>query len=407
MSWTSRTFRSVPGGAGDEDSDVPLLRGSRFTVLTESDDESDGEPLIRPAGLKRGRREHSPPASSGVAAHLGAISGDVGQVEFDMTLMDADTESLSTHSAGQVEHQLQEALLSRACAEDARVALLESVFVAMVLHVGRQSIVPVGGSPAEPVTVSEGWAQLDAVDLQEELLIRVPMLKSCPHWLRVRFGEELSVALRERCRAKLANDGARSERGNSSVWFPRCCCTDLAAQAVSVEMVTEFQQGHWEQLIREANEFRFQSIPVPTQTPEEEVTRRALAAQSRVQRRQVSRARQELTGATSAPRNAATFRSDALKSQRRQSHVRSWISNTLTTSAASAPRPLSAKRAPSATSAPRPPPLPRSVSNSTNLLSPSSSLAFAARDPMPMPASPAPSKRCSSSLTSAWILSLL
>ena len=68
-----------------------------------------------------------------------------------------------------------EKCLSRACAEDARVALLESVFVALVLHVGRQSSVPVGGSAAEPAPqnlapVSEGWVQLDAVDLQEELL---------------------------------------------------------------------------------------------------------------------------------------------------------------------------------------------------------------------------------------------
>ena len=76
--------------------------------------------------------------------------------------------------------------------EDARVALLESVFVAM-LPVGRQSRVPFGGSPAaaaappNPIPVSEGWAQLDTVDFQEELLTRVPMLKSCPHWLRGRF----------------------------------------------------------------------------------------------------------------------------------------------------------------------------------------------------------------------------
>ena len=33
--------------------DVPLVRGSRFTVLTGSDDESDGEPLIRPTGHTR------------------------------------------------------------------------------------------------------------------------------------------------------------------------------------------------------------------------------------------------------------------------------------------------------------------------------------------------------------------
>ena len=54
-------------------------------------------------------------------------------------------------------------------------------------HVGRQSRVPHGGSlaaaaPPNPIPVFEGWAQLDTVDFQEELFIRVPMLKSCPHW---------------------------------------------------------------------------------------------------------------------------------------------------------------------------------------------------------------------------------
>ena len=91
------------------DSDVPLVRGSRFAVLTESDDESNGEPLIRPTGQTRNEDDvNTVPASSGaVAAHLVATSCDAGQVEFDMTSMDADTESLSTHSAGQIEHQVQ------------------------------------------------------------------------------------------------------------------------------------------------------------------------------------------------------------------------------------------------------------------------------------------------------------
>ena len=115
---------------------------------------------------------------------------------------------------------------------------------------------------------------------------------------------------------------ARSKRGNSFVWFPRCCCTDLATQLASVVMhwlgvSPNFERvGHWEQLIREANEFRFQSIPVLTRTPEEEVTRWALAAQSRVQRGQVSRGRQELTGAALAPRTAATL--EALQGRRPQ-----------------------------------------------------------------------------------------
>ena len=83
---------------------------------------------------------------------------------------------------------------------------------------------------------------------------------------------------------------ARSERGNSSG-----CCTDLATQAASVEMNWQGVSPNSNRVI--ANEFRFQSIPVQTRTPEEEVTRRALAAQSRVQRRQFLRARQELVGA--------------------------------------------------------------------------------------------------------------
>ena len=57
------------------DSDVPLVRGSSFSVLTESDDESD--PLIRPTGQTRNEDDvFTVPASSGaVAAHVGAISG--------------------------------------------------------------------------------------------------------------------------------------------------------------------------------------------------------------------------------------------------------------------------------------------------------------------------------------------
>ena len=106
--------RSRRGGRRvSSDSDVPLVRGSRFAVLTESDDESD--PLIRPTGQTRNEDDvNTFPASSGaVAAHLGAISGDARQVEFDMTFLDADTESLSTHSARQIEHQVQNNTSSR------------------------------------------------------------------------------------------------------------------------------------------------------------------------------------------------------------------------------------------------------------------------------------------------------
>ena len=88
------------------DSDVPLVRGSRFAVLTESDDQSDIEPLMCPAGQTRDEDDvNTVPASSGaVAAQLGAISGDPGQFvsvptvpgervpvrEFDLTRCDSD-----------------------------------------------------------------------------------------------------------------------------------------------------------------------------------------------------------------------------------------------------------------------------------------------------------------------------
>ena len=95
---------------------IQLIRRSRFAVLTESDDESDEEPLIRVAIPSRNEDDvNTVPASSGaVAAHLGLLvaTEDAGQVdEYDMTLMDADTESLSqvTHrevraASNMVEH---------------------------------------------------------------------------------------------------------------------------------------------------------------------------------------------------------------------------------------------------------------------------------------------------------------
>ena len=166
---------------------------------------------------------------------------------------------------------------------------------------------------------------MDTVDLQEELLTRVPMLKSCPHWLRGRFREGLTVALRERHRPKLAND----ELGQIRAWKLFCLVpkmllhrprnTGSVGRDELARRVTEFQQGHWVQLMREANEFQFQSRPASTRTPEEETSRRALAAQSRVQRGQVSRARQELTGAALAPRNATTL--EALQGRRPQDPV--------------------------------------------------------------------------------------
>ena len=94
----------------------------------------------------------------------------------------------------------QEFILSAACGSDARVALLEAVFVAIVIDMGRAIAVPSCPHPVSrvPMTTRRGqvlvpteitadsWGQLDQVDLDETFLMRVPMLKNCPHFLRGR-----------------------------------------------------------------------------------------------------------------------------------------------------------------------------------------------------------------------------
>ena len=64
--------------------------------------------------------------------------------------------------------------------------------------------------PAPPQDGSRGGWELDGVDLQEELVNRVPMLKSCPHFLRGRLRDCLAVALRQRHRAKLSGGQTRA-----------------------------------------------------------------------------------------------------------------------------------------------------------------------------------------------------
>ena len=90
-----------------------------------------------------------------------------------------------------------------------RMSAAELVYVAVVLRIGREiRVAPAQAATEAPPRDSAlgGWAQLGKVDLQEELLNRVPMLKSCPHFLRGRMRECFAVALRERDRAKSAGD---------------------------------------------------------------------------------------------------------------------------------------------------------------------------------------------------------
>ena len=59
-------------------------------------------------------------------------------------------------------NRAQEVLLGRACGEDARVALLESVYVAFVFHIGRKTRVEpaLAGTEAPPRDcVLDNWTK--------------------------------------------------------------------------------------------------------------------------------------------------------------------------------------------------------------------------------------------------------
>ena len=105
--------------------------------------------------------------------------------------------------------------MGRACSEDARVALFESVHVALVLHTGREMRV----EPAQAATDASldsalgGWAQLDDIDLRNT--------------------------------GSLGRD--------------------------ELSRILKFQRDQWAQLIREANECSSPSSPVPPRTPEEDL----------------------------------------------------------------------------------------------------------------------------------------
>ena len=117
----------------------------------------------------------------------------------------------------------QELILEEAATVDARVALLEAAYVKVTIQVGRELTagepshrVPIPrAEPRRPIAPSisaDSWEQLDHIDLGEAFTTRVPMLRSCPRFLRGRLRFSLGVALRERSRAKLARDPVAETR---------------------------------------------------------------------------------------------------------------------------------------------------------------------------------------------------
>ena len=138
----------------------------------------------------------------------------------------------ATRPGNHINGRAQEYILSAWCREDARVALLECVLVALTLEEGRhrpRDVPPSGGkSPGVrmrrtgvPMEVPSGsWAQMDRVDLEEEFLRRAPMLKSCPHFLRARFRHcaSLSHFRKDAEPSWLGIPSVKSELGKHSVW---------------------------------------------------------------------------------------------------------------------------------------------------------------------------------------------
>ena len=215
------------------------------------------------------------------------------------------------------------------------MALLETVFVLVALQQLRASgvpsarradhIAPRGSARPLPSSLPAScWEQLDEVNLEEWFLQRVPTLKKFPHFMRGRSRHCFAVALRERYRAKGAQDSRAEERawklfglvpvillhrprGTGSV-----CKEELASRA------DDFVRGRWIDLLENIRDTSGQPRPAMGEIQEHE--RRGRAALGRVRQGQVSRARQELTGAALAPKTLETLAQ--LQERRPQERVR-------------------------------------------------------------------------------------
>ena len=115
----------------------------------------------------------------------------------------------------------QESILSQACEGDARVAILETVFVSTVLHLGRLMGIPPVTKDRTPEVrwirsfdspfseLGTGTKSFFKIGLR---IVRCPKLRTCPQCL--------PVALRERSRAKDAGDAIGEERAWKAFFIP-------------------------------------------------------------------------------------------------------------------------------------------------------------------------------------------
>ena len=176
--------------------------------------------------------------------------------------------------------------------------------VTVAIHMGRVSVVPRGQGRVDNIRVAGGvplstnsdpiWSQLDSVNLEDIFALRVPMLKSCPHFLRGRLRESFNLTLRERFRARLEGN----VEAETSAWkffglilvmlLHRPVGTGSVGRTELAQRADDFARGLWTDLLRKACEMSPRSRSTsPPRTVVEEQERRGRAAQSRVQRGQV------------------------------------------------------------------------------------------------------------------------
>ena len=220
----------------------------------------------------------------------------------------------------------QEFILQEECRTDARVALLETVLVLTTLHQGRvigvtQAARTIPAAlprrsrvcPIPAVLPTGSWEQLDEVDLSEWFGTRVSMLKICPFFFRGRLRQCFSVALRERHRTRQAEDTLAEKRAWKlfglipMMMLHRPRGAGAVGRDELAQRADDFARGKWTEMLQDASQMIVKPHLETSSNEMEEAVRKGRAALNRVQRGQVSRARQELTGAALAPKNMDTL----------------------------------------------------------------------------------------------------
>ena len=228
---------------------------------------------------------------------------------------------------------------------DARVALLDEVVRQLVLAFGRRA------APAPPQEVArmhrqqgrknkpgeppcESWAHLHQEDLRCSFARRIPTLRACPNFLRGRWRHALRFALEARREARL---GGREDE-ELLAWrlfgllpvmlLHRPRDQQGVPRATLERRFDDFNAGRWAELLADArtSEVGDGSRKPGCKTHQMELhaelcevhrlgpTPRGRAAQASVKLGEVSRGRQNLTGASLAPGTLATF--NALQDKR-------------------------------------------------------------------------------------------